>query len=184
MFGVSNWVAYAGLMVQAKRDQQSAIVGMLGPSAWIHIEGRGSEKWCPAEGDVVIDLLQTLASSPTLPDLYIITPFVIVEQQLRELIRKSGILRTWILDLEEQSEWLRERVGTVHTVQGREAEAVILVLGAPETTQSGARNWAGGRPNLLNVAVTRAKAALYVVGNRELWKRAGCFSKLSARMPE
>jgi len=43
----------------------------------------------------------------------------------------------------------------VHTVQGREAEAVIFVLGAPASAQTGARGWAGGRPNLLNVAVTR-----------------------------
>jgi hypothetical protein len=184
MFSVSNWIAYAGLMVQAKKPQSSSIVDTLGPSAWIHIEGHGLDKWCPAEGGIVLELLQKLANSPALPDLYIISPFVIVEHRLRDLIRQSGILRTWIPDREKQSEWLRERVGTVHTVQGREAEAVILVLGAPEATQVGARNWAGGRPNLLNVAVTRAKAALYVVGNRRLWKQAGCFSKLSARMPE
>ena len=50
-----------------------------------------------------------------------------------------------------------ERVGTIHTVQGREAEAVIFVLGAPNADQTGARAWAGKEPNLLNVAVTRAK---------------------------
>jgi hypothetical protein len=49
--------------------------------------------------------------------------------------------------------------------------------------QAGARNWAGGRPNLLNVAVTRAKEALYVVGNRQLWRRAGLFRELDARLP-
>jgi superfamily I DNA and/or RNA helicase len=75
-----------------------------------------------------------------------------------------------------------DRVGTVHTVQGREAEAEILVLGAPAAQQTGARNWAGGRPNILNVAVTRTKEALYVVGNRSLWCSAGMFQTLHARI--
>jgi superfamily I DNA and/or RNA helicase len=79
-------------------------------------------------------------------------------------------------------QWLYERVGTVHTVQGREAEAVIFVLGAPELQQTGARGWAGGKPNLLNVAVTRAKEAIYVIGNKELWRSAGLFRELSDRL--
>jgi hypothetical protein len=69
------------------------------------------------------------------------------------------------------------------TVQGREAEAVIFVLGAPSVAQVGARNWAGRRPNLLNVAATRAKEALYVIGNRTLWREAGVFSALDRRLP-
>jgi superfamily I DNA and/or RNA helicase len=60
---------------------------------------------------------------------------------------------------------------------------VIFVLGAPSPSQVGARNWAGGRPNLLNVAVSRAKEALYVVGNRRLWREAGLFSTLAERLP-
>ena len=71
----------------------------------------------------------------------------------------------------------------MHVVQGREAEAVIFVLGASALQQTGARNWAGARPNLLNVAVSRAKEALYVVGNRPLWREAGLFRELDARMP-
>ena len=80
--------------------------------------------------------------------------------------------------------WTSERVGTVHVAQGREAEAVIFVLGAPAPQQIGARGWAGGRPNLLNVAVTRAKEVLYVIGNRQLWSGAGLFRELDARMPK
>lgn len=53
----------------------------------------------------------------------------------------------------------------------------------PLPQQTGARGWAGGRPNLLNVAVTRAKEALYVIGNRELWRDAGLFKELSDRLP-
>ncbi|MBP6103595.1 MAG: ATP-binding protein [Gammaproteobacteria bacterium] len=78
--------------------------------------------------------------------------------------------------------WCAQHVGTVHTVQGREAEAVFFVLGAPEPKQQGARGWAGTTPNLLNVAMTRAKEAAYVIGNRDLWKQAGLFQELDARM--
>jgi superfamily I DNA and/or RNA helicase len=90
-------------------------------------------------------------------------------------LRTSGLLDGWV---ENPYQWVRDRVGTVHTVQGREAEAVFFILGAPDVQQRGARGWAGSRPNLLNVAATRAKEALYVVGNRSLWKTAGVFQSL------
>jgi superfamily I DNA and/or RNA helicase len=68
-------------------------------------------------------------------------------------------------------------------VQGREAEAIILVLGATAPGQTGARNWAGWPPNLLNVTVTRAQEVLYVIGNRGHWRQAGCFAHLDTVMP-
>jgi superfamily I DNA and/or RNA helicase len=126
-------------------------------------------------------LLRRLAQAGVQPDIYIITPFVIVAEGLRQALRASGVLQHW-RDIDAEN-WLRERVGTVHTAQGREAEAVILVLGAPAPSQTGARGWAGGRPNILNVAVTRAKEALYVVGNRRLWRSVGVFQELDARLP-
>ncbi|MBB4277768.1 superfamily I DNA and/or RNA helicase [Rhizobium mongolense] len=61
---------------------------------------------------------------------------------------------------------------------------MFFVLGAPEAGQRGARGWAGGKPNLLNVATTRAKEAIYVIGNRELWKPAGVFQVLDALLPK
>jgi superfamily I DNA and/or RNA helicase len=100
------------------------------------------------------------------------------------LIRDSHILQEqtgpWLKD---DTKWLNEHIGTVHTVQGREAQAVILVLGAPLFVQSGAREWAGKTANLLNVAVTRANQVIYVIGNRELWQDAGFFGELSDRLP-
>ena len=101
-----------------------------------------------------------------------------VQTNLRRLVRQSGILKQWGVSSEN---WVNERVGTIYTVQGREAEAVIFVLGAPDAAQTGARGWAGSRPNLLNVAATRAKEALYVIGNRDLWCRAGVFDELAKR---
>ncbi|MEO1675840.1 MAG: AAA domain-containing protein, partial [Pseudomonadota bacterium] len=84
---------------------------------------------------------------------------------------------------EKPNNWIDEHVGTVHTVQGREAKIVFFVLGAQSPSQNGARNWAGGKPNLVNVAVTRAKSSLYVIGNRQLWRSAGVFSVLDKWLP-
>lgn len=175
MFEVSNTIAYGGLMVQAKQPTKSAIRAALGPSRWIDVRGTGRDKYCIEEGEALLTLLRELRGAGALPDIYVVTPFVAVQDGLRQLVAVSGVLNGWAPDA---STWPRERIGTVHTVQGREAEAVILVLGAPLASQNGARQWAGRLPNLLNVAVTRAKESVYVVGNRELWSAAGHFSVL------
>ncbi len=179
MFGISNELAYGGLMVQATAERGSAIGDLLGPSGWIDVAGRGEEKWCPEEGFVVGDLLRRLLIAGVAPDLYVLSPFVTVADRLRELVGNDPLLATW---LGHGGEWARQRIGTVHTAQGREAEAVILVLGAPLAMQEGARLWAGRRPNLLNVAVSRAQERLYVVGNRALWRRSGLFAVLDQRL--
>jgi ATP-dependent exoDNAse (exonuclease V) alpha subunit len=126
-------------------------------------------------------LLRALTAAQVPLDLYVVTPFVIVADNLRRVIRQSGVLDS-ILSEDDIWKWTLEHVGTVHTVQGREAEAVIFVLGAPKPGQTGARGWAGDRRNLLNVAVTRAKEVLYVIGNRNLWREAGHFRELHAHL--
>ena len=182
MFSIANAAAYAGLMVSAKTPKSSPIRDALGPSRWIHVEGNAEDKWCADEGIEVLKLLSQLAKARVPPELYIVTPFVIVAERLRQVVRQSGLLEGWILE-KDAWKWTADRIGTVHTVQGREAEAVIFVLGAPLAAQAGARNWAGARPNLLNVAVTRAKEVLYVIGNRNLWREAGVFQELDKRLP-
>lgn len=180
MFSISNKIAYSGLMVSAKVENHSDVRGILGPSRWIDVAGDGEDKWCPQEGEEVVRMLGQLAQARASSDLYVITPFVIVADRLRRILRQTGVLQNWVAD---ESRWTKERVGTVHTAQGREAEAVILVLGAPNPSQTGARNWAGSRPNLLNVAITRAKEVVYVVGNRKLWREAGVFAELDRHLP-
>lgn len=181
MFNISNSIAYSGLMVSAKSPKSSPIRDVLGSSKWIHIEGNGEGHWCQKEGEEVFRLLRQLKDAGVTPDLYIITPFVNVAEHLRRMLHDSNLMSGWV---EQNSwQWANERIGTIHTAQGREAEAVILALGAPHLAQTGARNWAGGRPNLLNVAVTRAKEVIYVIGNRELWREAGLFQELDKRLP-
>lgn len=181
MFTISNQIAYEGKMVQAKRAVNSPIRDLFGPSRWFSINSDSSDKWSKQEGELVMDMLRRIKHADIKPDLYIITPFLIVAENLRKLILESRVLENWV---ENPSLWPYERVGTVHTVQGREAEAVIFVLGAPADGQKGARNWAGSKPNILNVAVTRAKEVIYIIGNRSLWESAGLFSQLSSNLPK
>jgi hypothetical protein len=180
MFDISNEIAYANLMVQAKSP--SPINPHLGRSSWINVVGKaGPDKWCADEAVALIEMLQTLKNAGAEADLYAVTPFVIVQNNLRNELLKSGVLDGWVSN---PRSWVNQHVGTVHTVQGREAKIVFFVLGAQMASQNGARAWAGGSPNLVNVAVTRAKESLYVIGNRQLWKSAGHFATLDRLLPQ
>jgi hypothetical protein len=183
MFGISNAVSYGRNMVSAVRGKPSATADVLGPSSWIHVSSSAGSKWSADEGNVVLRLLRSLADAKIQePDIFIITPFRMVQDQMRRLVMRNENLIAQLSDLTAKK-WAFERIGTVHTFQGREAETVIFLLGAPNQNQNGARSWAGWPPNIVNVAVTRAKRTLYIVGNRPHWQTHGAFKTLSARLP-
>ncbi len=116
-------------------------------------------------------LRELVAYGVTNPDVFIIAPFKIVEQEMRRrLDREKDLLQAFGVKTDE---WSRDRVGTIHTFQGREADTVILLLGAPKASQHRARQWAASPPNIINVAVSRAKQNLYVVGSAAAWAGAG-----------
>ena len=71
----------------------------------------------------------------------------------------------------------------MHTAQGKQADIVILVLGS-DPKNHGSRQWASSKPNLLNVAVSRAKRRLYVVGDVKAWSRWPYFSTLAESLPK
>lgn len=60
-------------------------------------------------------------------------------------------------------------------LQGKEANEVILLLGCDHENGDGAANWASAKPNILNVAATRAKYRLAIIGDTNLWKSKNGF---------
>lgn len=181
MFGISNRIAYDGQMVHAPGPKTSVIGDILGNSQWHNVDGDADSKWSPDEGERVVALLREIAEAGVRnPDVFIITPFRIVAQELRSRLKtERALFARFGVD---PSAWLKDRVGTIHTVQGRESEAVILVLGAPKASQDGARSWAAGTPNILNVAVSRAKQRLYVVGSYGAWSGVGHARELASQL--
>ena len=182
MFGVSNKIAYDGKMVHAPGPREPGLVGAtLGPSRWLDLDADAETKWCPAEGELVVTLLRKLAAAGIEdPDLFIITPFRIVAQEMRRRLEaEREILLAFRVD---SREWGNDHIGTIHTVQGREVDTVILLLAAPKASQGGARTWAAETPNILNIAVSRARQNLYVVGSFGAWSGVGHARELARSM--
>jgi superfamily I DNA and/or RNA helicase len=117
--------------------------------------------WVPEEGRALllsVEKLQERGLEES--ELFVLSPFRALAQEAAKVLRGRMDPR---------------RIGTVHTAQGRESDVVILVLGTgPEA--DGSRRWASERVNLLNVAVSRAKRRLIVIGNRESWRNHRFFS--------
>ena len=162
MFDISNAIAYDGLMVfgTAPRERSD-----LPSSRWLHIAGRNADgHWIEEEGQAVEELIARLLDLNVEPrQIFLISPFRVVVRRLRQLAKLAEGIQS----------------GTIHTAQGKESDVVILVLGG-NPSKPGAKRWASQRPNLLNVAASRAKRRLYVVGNRDQWRKYPYFNDCAA----
>lgn len=167
MFSLANEIAYGNRMIAATTSRSS--LPDMPASCWIHVEGHCETKhWVPNQWPAVHALIQPLLdkwrADGTAPSLYLVSPFRLVAAALKKKLAP----RLEHLRADERREWLKNAVGTVHTFQGKEADVVVLVLGADEDSVEAA-GWAASRPNLLNVAATRARQRLYIVGDERLW---------------
>ncbi|MCS7199972.1 MAG: Upf1 family helicase, partial [Caldimicrobium sp.] len=130
--------------------------------------------WCEEEGKILVQLLEKLQKSGVNgSQIFILTPFRSIETKLR-----SKDFMKQLRDANITIAIERNRVGTVHKAQGKEAEVVIFLLGG-NPNKEGALRWASAKPNLLNVAVSRAKEYLYVIGNYDRWKGYKYFETLA-----
>ncbi len=189
MFSWSNEIAYGGKMVFGlpKRSEPN------GPpiaceSTWIDIRGDARKRQeVPEQTQFVLDLLLALYQRDRqMPGLYLISPFKAIKTELTKKILDLDWMRERH-EIErpkkhELKKWCKERIGTVHTFQGKEEHTVLMILGA-DSKHVASAEWACAKPNILNVALTRARRRFYVVGNRELWGARGPFAWSVDRLP-
>lgn len=177
MFGLCNDLAYGGMMVSGVHrrlddpEHPDLFDGPEGPrllpSRWLdepatrpgtHLQTGQVERlrrgldWLGAQG---VEMSEVIA----------ISPFRAVARSLNALERRYPGLRA----------------GTIHTAQGREADVVFLVLGG-DPNKPGAKAWASQTVNLVNVAASRARRRLYVIGDQRAWAGYTYFDELAARL--
>jgi len=83
----------------------------------------------------------------------IITPFVRQKEEIEERLRRSGID-----DVD---------CGTVHAFQGDEKDIIIFSLGLSNNTREETYNWLKNNKELINVATSRAKQKLVIIGSQK-----------------
>ncbi len=173
MFSIANRIAYQDKMVfglESRQPPEGAL--SLGASAWVDVRGKTSVKQVvPEQVELVKRVIVRLyVASGKLPPLYVITPFKAIKgavvNGLKEFDWRS--VTDDVPTKQVLGKWCREQIGTVHTFQGKEEGVVIFVLGA-DRESAGSASWAASKPNLLNVAMTRAQHHIYVIGDASLW---------------
>lgn len=173
IFETANELAYDGKMIQAI-DRPASAHPILGYSRWLNVTGRANgpkNHWVPAQGDVVLQMILALLAPLTtvedqrkaMADVFVISPFREVGFLFGQAARRSG------LPLQGLGSWLKDHVGTVHTFQGKEAAIVFLILGLDESGRGSGNRMIGGKANVPNVAITRAKKHAYIVGDYGVW---------------
>ena len=179
MFSIANRIAYNDKMLHGN-DQ---LTPGPGDSRWFEIDGPASDKhFVPAQAEKVASMLKPhIERTGEPPSVYVISPFKAIASGLRHRLEQALPAKAFG-GRESLRTWLRERVGTVHTFQGKEEDSVILVLGL-SSQAPGASEWASSKPNLLNVALTRAKKRVYVVGSTGIWGNKKYFSEAKEQLP-
>ena len=165
MFTISNRISYGDLMVQGAPGN--------GKTGWYDVKGKANNKYVEEQGEFLLQIIrEMIKENPKITDrnekdeIYVISPFANVAYRLSHKLKEIGFTRF-------DGQGKPTNIGTVHTFQGKEAPIVFMVLGADKQS-SGAARWAMVEPNMMNVAVTRAKKEFYIIGDRELYLGIGC----------
>lgn len=175
MFAIANAIAYDDMMVHGSARDSGA--EGIGPSRWINMRTDQAEgHWVEAQARVALQLVERITGGELTVNgqhkVYVITPFRQVAEKIGELLYRRYKAAS------------NGMSGTVHTFQGKEADHVIFLLCGNPAMPGVISTFAGAKPNLVNVAVTRARRRLYVIGDKRHWTGPGDTRRIYARMAQ
>lgn len=168
MFTISNELSYGGFMINQTFNPKEP-VERFSESCWITYDDKGisttSKKnyFIDKQGDIGCRIIESFINRGVdISKIFVITPFTSVVFGFQNYFKKE------FENSEQYSAWLKNNIGTVHTFQGKEAAVVIYMLGCQsDGTADGAIRWVNA--NNVNVAFTRAKECIYVIGDAKRW---------------
>jgi superfamily I DNA and/or RNA helicase len=174
MFSISNMVAYNNRMFNKTVPPKTEKKFLLERSTWFDIQGKEVGNKNHTVNNQIELTMRLIEEAVTqfdgLPDIYIITPFTSVKRSLHQKL--SPLLQRLLPDIDDGviRDWVKESCGTIHAFQGKETSEVLLVLGCDEQKGKGAALWVGQKPNIINVAISRAKYRIGIIGSYSLWR--------------
>lgn len=121
--------------------------------------GRGGAN-SPGERDAVVAEIKKLRDARFRGTVGIVTPF----KRQKELLM-DNVFQEVEADLRDL--W-KLRIGTAHSFQGDERDVILVSLCCGPDMRPGTLSFVTSNENLFNVAITRARAVLHVIGNR-IW---------------
>ena len=104
------------------------------------------------EGRAVLDLLQSVRVQAPHLSIGVVTPFAAQKEWLREQVQALGLASEVFVD-------------TAYGFQGDERDVIIFSAVVAKGITTSACRWVESPPNLVNVALTRAREALFVVAD-------------------
>ncbi|WP_323861529.1 DEAD/DEAH box helicase [Xenorhabdus doucetiae] len=190
MFSLANRISYNNRMIHGldvDKIRCQSVSDVLENHWQASVGGQGEKQYRDSHGKDLLRLLdRLLAANVPLHSIYVITPFKAVKAALFELLENRD-LTTWrqylpLITRKELDTWQKNCIGTVHTFQGKENDIVIFVLGCDKNNDGGAQ-WAARKPNLLNVALTRAKKHIFIIGDPAVWHELRGFRDVAKELP-
>jgi very-short-patch-repair endonuclease len=169
----SNREFYEGRLRVATRYEQLQLIEPEKPAIqWMSIQGEcrrpdsGSVVNEP-EARAVVELLRRLALQRNYQGtIGAVSPFRAQANRIRELVNADGALAAGI----GRAGFLSE---TAHQFQGDERDVMIFSPVVSRGIAQGSLGFLRKNGNLFNVAITRARAALYVVGDKQAARESG-----------
>jgi len=173
IIGFSNRTFYEGRLRVATRYDRLVRPPLDGPAVrWIDVRGRAHR---PATGSLINDieaksvvdeLRRLVLEQGYRGTVGIVSPFRAQVNRMRDLVVQDGALDRAVT----QADFI---VDTAHGFQGDERDVIlfspVLTTAAPDSS----KRFLGKTRNLFNVAITRARAALVIVGDEGAARNGG-----------
>lgn len=171
--GYSNHTFYSGrLRVATNQEHLSVPSGMKVGIHWTDVRGSiqsggGSGCYCQEEVETVLKLVRNiLVDNDFQGSIGVIAPFRQQANRLQDAIFDNSVPYDRLTQA-------KVHVDTAHGFQGDERDVIIFSLCAGPDMPHGSRTFIRETGNLFNVAVSRTRAVLHVIGNHDWAKSCG-----------